>query len=135
MDIGNRTDIHPKNKQEVGRRLALWALAHDYDREVMYSGPLFQSITTEGNELRVKFDRTGRGLATNNGKPPSDFEVAGEDKVFHPATAKIDGSEIVVSSPNVAAPKAVRYAFTSNAMPNLINQDGLPASSFRSDDW
>jgi len=135
MDIGNLTDIHPKNKQEVGRRLALWALAHDYGRDVIYSGPIYRECVFKDGKARLTFDHIGTGLATCDGQAPSDFEIAGADKVFHPAAAVIDGNEIVVSSDKVAEPKAVRYAFTSQAMPNLTNKEGLPASSFRTDSW
>jgi len=135
MDIGNLTDIHPKNKQEVGRRLALWALARDYGRDVIYSGPIYREYVFTGGKARLTFDHVGTGLATSDGQAPSDFEIAGTDKVFHPATAAIDGDEVVVSSDKVAEPKAVRYAFTSQAMPNLINKEALPASSFRTDSW
>ncbi len=135
MDIGNLTDIHPKNKQEVGRRLALWALANDYGRHVVYSGPIYKDSVFAEGKARLKFDHVGAGLATLDGQPPSDFEIAGADKVFHPATAVIDGDELLVSSDKVAEPKAVRYAFTSQAMSNLINKEGLPASPFRTDRW
>lgn len=135
MDIGNLTDIHPKNKQEVGRRLALWALAHDYGRAIEYSGPIYKSSQFTKGQARLKFDHVGGGLATRDGKAPSHFEIAGDDKVFHPAIAMIKANELVVSSSKVAAPKAVRYAFSNKAMPNLINKAGLPASSFRTDDW
>ncbi len=135
MDIGNLEDIHPKNKQEVGRRLALWALANNYGRDVVFSGPLYKAAVFSKNGARLKFDHTGSGLATLEGNTPSHFEIAGPDKVFHPATATIDGDELLVSSSRVAEPKAVRYAFTSDATPTLINQEGLPASSFRTDRW
>lgn len=135
MDIGNLTDIHPKNKQEVGRRLALWALANDYDQEIVCSGPVFEKATFDGPSATLSFESTADGLSTNDGKSPSHFELAGEDRVFHPATAQIDGETITVKSDAVATPKAVRYAFSSGAMPNLINSAGLPASSFRSDQW
>jgi len=135
MDIGNLTDIHPKNKQEVGRRLALWALAKDYGRPVTYSGPIYESCAFKNGQARLKFDHVGSGLATRDGKAPSHFEIAGDDKVFHPATAVIEGNELIVSSREVATPKAVRFAFTSDATPNLINKEGLPASSFRTDRW
>ncbi|MGE0374552.1 MAG: sialate O-acetylesterase [Planctomycetaceae bacterium] len=135
MDIGNLTDIHPKNKQEVGRRLALWALAKDYGKGVAYSGPLFQELSVEGSQVRLRFNHADGGLATRDGEAPTHFEVAGEDQVFHPAAAAIDGDEIIVSSVQVTAPQAVRYAFTSDAQPNLTNKAGLPASSFRTDRW
>ncbi|MBN1852161.1 MAG: 9-O-acetylesterase [Pirellulales bacterium] len=135
MDIGNLTDIHPKNKQEVGRRLALWALANDYGRDVIYSGPIYRTSEFQDGRVRLKFDHAGNGLATRDGKAPTHFEIAGADKLFHPATAIIDGNELIVSSEKVPEPVAVRYAFTSQAMPNLMNQEGLPASPFRTDRW
>ena len=135
MDIGNLSDIHPKNKQEVGRRLALWALANDYGRDVVYSGPIYKESVFKDGQARLKFEHVGSGLATRDDKAPSHFEIAGPDKVFHPATVLIDGDELIVSSAKVADPKAVRYAFTSQAMPNLMNKEGLPASSFRTDRW
>jgi sialate O-acetylesterase len=135
LDIGNRKDIHPKNKQEVGRRLALWALANDYGRDTVCSGPIYRECLFQDGKVRLKFDYVGGGLSTRNAKPPSHFEVAGPDRIFSPATAIIDSNEIVVSSAKVAEPKAVRYAFTSDAMPNLTNKEGLPASSFRTDSW
>lgn len=135
MDIGNLTDIHPKNKQEVGHRLALWALANNYGRDVVYSGPIYKESAFRDGKARLKFDHVGSGLTTRDGKAPSDFELAGADRIFHAATAVIDGDDVIVSSDKVVEPKAVRYAFTSQAMPNLMNQEGLPASSFRTDSW
>tara|TARA_B100000029_G_scaffold509627_1_gene599248 strand:- start:280 stop:1461 length:1182 start_codon:yes stop_codon:yes gene_type:complete len=134
MDIGNVRDIHPKNKQEVGRRLALWALARDYNQDVIYSGPLYRSQRREAGQLRILFDHARGGLTTIDGQPPTHLEIAGNDLVFHPATAHIEGEELVVSSPRVLQPAAVRYGFTSTAAPNLRNRAGLPASSFRTDD-
>lgn len=135
MDIGDLADIHPKNKQEVGRRLALWALAKDYGKSIDYSGPIYKDSAVEAGRMRLKFEHTGDGLATRDGQPPSDFQIAGEDKVFYPAQAAIDGNVVVVSSDKVSSPKAVRYGFTSQSMPNLMNKAGLPASSFRTDHW
>jgi sialate O-acetylesterase len=135
MDIGNLKDIHPKNKQEVGRRLALWALAKNYGGDIVYSGPVYRQSTVQGEKMRIKFDHVGSGLKTSDNQPPSHFEIAGSDNIFHPAEARIDANDLVVSSPNVSAPKSVRFAFTSEAVPNLINKEGLPASSFRTDQW
>ena len=135
MDIGNLTDIHPKNKQEVGRRLALWALAKDYGHDVTCSGPLLKSVTFSDGQVRLTFDHADSGPATSDGKAPSHFEIAGADKVFHPVTAKIEEDQVVVSFDKVPNPQAVRYAFTNDALPNLMNKAGLPASSFRTDDW
>lgn len=136
MDIGNVKDIHPKNKQDVGRRLALWAKAKVYGKsDVVYSGPIYKSMAVEGNKIRLCFNHVAGGLATRNGKAPSDFVIAGADKKFHPAAAAIDGDTIVVQSPAVAKPVAARYAWRDDAVPNLMNKSGLPASSFRSDKW
>ena len=131
-DIGNVNDIHPRNKQEAGRRLALIALANDYGRkDLVSSGPVYRSHAVEGGKIRVKFDSTGSGLAARDGKPLTWFEVAGDDGKFVEATAAIEGSDVVVSAPTVAAPKAVRFAFSQIAEPNLINKEGLPAGAFR----
>ena len=135
MDIGNPTNVHPKNKQEVGRRLALWALANDYGRRVVHSGPIYRQCAFKEGRARLKFAHVGGGLATRDGSAPSHFEIAGADKVFRPATTVIEGNELIVWSDTVANPKAVRYAFTSGAGPNFMNKEGLPASSFRTDNW
>ena len=134
MDIGNLTDIHPKNKQEVGRRLALWALAKDYGRDITYAGPAYRDVTYENGQARLNFDHATGGLKTRDGQAPSHFQIAGDDGTFHPATVVIDGEQLLVSSKNVATPAAVRYGFTSDATPNLMNSEGLPASPFRTDD-
>lgn len=135
MDIGNLTDIHPKNKQEVGRRLALWALATVYDRDIVFSGPMLEEAVIDQGRMQLTFRHVGGGLATSDGEPPSHFEIAGADRVFHAAQATIEGNAVLVSSEQVPAPVAVRYAFTSDAQPNLMNREGLPASSFRTDRW
>jgi sialate O-acetylesterase len=131
VDIGNVGDIHPTNKQEVGRRLALWALARTYGKELVYSGPLYQSHQVEGNKIRIQFAHTGGGLVARDGKPLTHFEVAGEDGNFVPATATVDGATVVVHSDQVAKPAAARFAWKQDAEPNLSNQEGLPASPFR----
>ena len=134
MDIGNVKDIHPKNKQDVGHRLALWALAKTYGkRDLVYSGPIYESMTIEGNKIRLRFDHADGGLATRDGKAPSDFTIAGADQKFHPADAKIDGDTIVVESKVVEKPLAARYAWRDDTVPNLMNKSGLPASPFRTD--
>lgn len=134
-DIGDVKDIHPKNKQEVGRRLALWALAKVYGKTIVYSGPIYKSMSTEGNKVRLQFDHIGGGLVASDGKPLVDFTIAGADQNFVPATATIDGNSIVVSSDKVAQPVAVRYAWHDDTQPNLANKEGLPASPFRTDTW
>lgn len=188
IDIGAGRDIHPKNKQDVGLRLALAALAQTYGRKIVYSGPMFDAMTVAGNAIRVKFKHVGGGLVakpftdpvTANGpplatrfgflpkrprqpkgkakaaakappapaqdvqqwlaslRPKSEvlgFAIAGEDKKFVWAEARIDGDTVVVTSPQVPKPVAVRYAFETNPICNLYNQAGLPAVPFRSDGW
>jgi sialate O-acetylesterase len=133
---GNVRDIHPRNKLDVGKRLALWALAKDYDQpDVVYSGPLYKEMKVEGNKIRIAFDHVRSGLATLDGKAPSHLEIAGDDRQFQPATGTIDGQTLVVQSDKVARPVAVRYAWAEDALPNLTNKEGLPASPFRTDKW
>jgi len=133
MDIANLTDIHPKNKQDVGKRLALWALNKDYAKKIVFSGPIYRSMEVEGNKIRLKFDYTGSGLATNDGKSVSHLTIAGPDMQFVPAKGIIEGDTLVVSSESVKKPVAVRYAWSNTDQPNLANKEGLPASSFRTD--
>jgi sialate O-acetylesterase len=130
IDVGDPDDIHPKNKQDIGARLALAARAIAYGEKIEYSGPMFRQVTTEGNSLRVWFDHTDRGLTSKNGTLRG-FEVAGADQKFFPAEAKIDGDTVVVSSPSVTAPTAVRYGWAANPDCNLYNGANLPASPFR----
>ena len=135
-DVGDLKDIHPTNKQVPGHRLALWALAETYGRsDLVHSGPVYTKAQFKGGKAIVHFDHIGSGLATLDGAAPSHFEIAGEDQQFHPATAKIEGKTIVVTSDAVKEPVAVRYAWIGTAEPNLINKDGLPASPFRTDEW
>jgi sialate O-acetylesterase len=134
IDIGEPGNVHPRNKQEVGRRLALIAKAKVYSIPVDCSGPVFQRAEPEGAGLRVRFSSTGEGL-TASGKPLQSFEVAGADRVFHPASAVIQGDSILVRSAEVRLPVAVRYAWRNAPEANLYNGAGLPAAPFRSDDW
>ncbi|MEW6073492.1 MAG: sialate O-acetylesterase [Planctomycetota bacterium] len=135
MDIGEPGDIHPANKWEVGRRLALWALAQDYGRpDLPFSGPLFRAMAREGARIRLSFDHTFGGLMAQAG-PLSHFTIAGADRLFHRAQAEIEGNEVVVWGEAVGQPVAVRYGWGAADMPNLFNLAGLPASSFRTDDW
>lgn len=146
--LAEAKDIHPKNKYDVGLRLAQWALAKDYgQKDVVASGPLFKAIKIEGGKAHVTFDYPGSGLmvAKKEGRNPATeakeeklkrFAVAGEDKKWFWADAVIEGSAVVVSSPDVKAPVAVRYAFEMNPDgANLYNREGLPASPFRTDNW
>ncbi|WP_395745952.1 sialate O-acetylesterase [Prosthecobacter sp.] len=136
-DIGEQNDIHPKNKQEVGRRLALWALAKDYGKTGSeYCGPLYLSSVVQGDKIRIQFTHTGSGLKTRDGGEPASFQITGADQKWVWAKAKIEGSEVVVWSESVPQPIGVRYAWA--AWPegaNLINAEGLPASCFRTDDF
>jgi sialate O-acetylesterase len=132
---GDYQGIHPKNKQEVGRRLGLWALAQVYGRSLVYSGPVYKSMTIENDKLRLRFDHVGGGLKTSDGKPLDYFTIAGADQKFVPAVAEIDGDSVVVSSKQVAKPVAVRFAWREDATPNFCNQEGLPTSPFRTDRW
>ncbi len=135
MDIGNPRDIHPRNKRDVGDRLARWALAKDYGQtDVVYSGPLFSSAVVKGNSVVVSFDHVNGGLVSRGGSL-THFTIAGADKKFVAANAVIEGDTIVVSSPDVEAPIAVRYGWGAADEPNLFNGAGLPASSFKTDDW
>jgi sialate O-acetylesterase len=136
MDISNIKDIHPKNKQEVGRRLALIALARTYGREgLVISGPFYKSMKAEGGKARISFDGVAGGLASRDGKELSHFTVAGPDKKFVPAKAVIEGNEVVVSADGVSEIAAVRFGWAETAEPNLANKEGLPAYPFRTDDW
>jgi sialate O-acetylesterase len=134
-DIGDVNDIHPKDKQEVGRRLALWALARTYGVALpAYSGPLYRSMKREGRSVRVFFDHAEGGLVAR-GDRLGGCVVAGPDRVFVDAEARIDGSTLLVSSRDVEEPAAVRFAFTNTSESGLFNRAGLPASPFRTDGW
>lgn len=131
-DIGNLADIHPANKQDVGRRLARWALAKTYGKKVECSGPTVREVVPEGGRLRVKFDHAGTGLSTRDGKPPTWFEVIDADGGgFVKATAKLAGDAVLLSAPDVRKPVAVRFAWSMLAEPNLMSSEGLPAGAFR----
>jgi sialate O-acetylesterase len=135
IDIGDAKDIHPKNKQDVGKRLALWALAKTYDKDVVYSGPLYKSMTKKDEQIILSFDYVAGGLVAKGGEPLKGFAIAGADHKFVWADAKIEGDKIVVSSDKVADPVAVRYAWADNPVCNLYNKADLPASPFRTDTW
>jgi sialate O-acetylesterase len=137
IDIGEAHDIHPKNKLDVGKRMALWALADVYEKTSASSGPSFQSAKPSGSEMIVTFEDAGRGLKTRDGGKPAEFAIAGPDKKWYWAEAQIIGrNQVKVWSSSVAQPAAVRYAFNNNPKnPNLTNDSGLPASPFRSDNW
>ena len=134
IDIGEENDIHPKNKQDVGKRLAMWALATVYQRpNVAASGPLPAGHEFRSREAVVTFKHTDGGLKADG--ELQGFQVAGRDQQWKPASARIDGSKVIVSSADVEQPVAVRYAWSNFPMCNLKNGAGLPASPFRTDDW
>ena len=147
IDVGDPADIHPTNKKDVGERLARWALANDYGKDIVFSGPVFKAAKTERGQVRLSFDYAGGGLMVglkDGLKPTAEdpngtlkrFAIAGSDKKWFWADARIDGNEVLVSSPEVPKPVAVRYAFSMNPEGcNLYNKDGLPASPFRTDSW
>ncbi len=133
-DITELDDIHPHNKQDVGNRLALWALARTYRQsDLVYSGPLYKSMSIQGTTIRIGFDHVGTGLTSSDGKPLTWFEIAGPDKKFVKAKAEISGSAVLVYSDDTIKPVAVRFGWHQEAAPNLINKGGLPASPFRTD--
>ena len=132
-DIGDTADIHPKNKQEVGRRLALDAEAVAYGKKVEYYGPHYTKMKVEGGKVILSFDHLGGGLMAKDGDKLKGFAIAGEDKHFVWADAEIVGNTIVVSASTVDKPVAVRYNWANNPIGNLFNKEGLPASCFRTD--
>jgi sialate O-acetylesterase len=134
-DIGNPKNIHPTNKSEVGRRLALWALDRTYGvKQKAVCGPLYRESKADGDKIHVLFEHTGSGLASRDGKDLTYFEIAGADGVFQPATAVINpkGDSVTLTSPKVTAPQQVRFAWDQVAAPNLMNKEGLPAGAFHS---
>ena len=135
MDTGEAKNVHPHNKAPLGERLTKIALANVYGQKIEYSGPVYDSMKVEDGAIRLKFTHIGGGLVAKGGDLKW-FQIAGADQKFVDATAKIDGDSIVVSSPTIAAPVAVRYAwdnFPDGA--NLYNKDDLQASPFRTDTW
>ncbi len=131
--VDDLSNIHPGYKWEVGRRLSLWALAKDYGKKLVYSGPLYSSMKVNGNSIELSFTQTGSGLISADGQALSWFTIAGADHHFVPAQAVIKGNKVIVSSTVVLHPVAVRFAWDESAMPNLCNKEKLPASPFRTD--
>lgn len=134
IDIGDEDSVRPRNKEEVGRRLALWALAEAYGQNVVHSGPLLDSIKIEQDKIRILFKHVGGGLKPPEGRLRG-FRMSGDFRIFVDADAVIDGDTVVVSSREVKWPAAVRYGWSDNPDGNLMNKEGLPASPFRSDNW
>jgi sialate O-acetylesterase len=135
LDIGEARDIHPREKQEVGRRLALAALKLVYARDTIASGPTYAAAVRDGAAIKVRFTNVAGGLTTSDGAAPRGFLIAGADRVWKAADARIEGATVIVSSPDVAEPIAVRYGWADNPAATLRNQADLPAAPFRSDDW
>jgi sialate O-acetylesterase len=135
IDLGDTYDIHPLRKIPVGQRLFKAAQKVAYGENVVHMGPVYDTSFTDGSIVRVKFTSSGSGLVSKDGQPLRGFALAGEDKIFHWAQARIDGHDVVVSCPEVPSPVAVRYGWDSNPDVTLYNREGLPASPFRSDDW
>jgi len=140
IDVGEEDDVHPLNKQDVGIRLARSARAVAYMDDIVFSGPMFDSMAIQDGRAIISFTHTGQGLVALGGKQLGGFEMAGDDQEFVPAEAMLDGEKVVVWSDEVASPVAVRYAWRDfPAGANLYNEaeDGvnLPAVPFRTDDW
>jgi len=134
-DVGDANNIHPTNKQTVGHRLALIAMAKTYNEDkLVYSGPIYNHMKIKKNRVQLFFDYTESGFKKTD-ENLKEFEIAGEDKIFYPADAKIDGKTIIVASEKVKKPVAVRFAWKPIPEPNLFNAENLPASPFRTDNW
>ncbi|MBK7004281.1 MAG: hypothetical protein IPH37_03365 [Burkholderiales bacterium] len=134
-DITSIFDIHAPNKQEVGRRLSLWALAKTYGKaDLVYSGPLYKSMKVDGSKAIISFDHAS-GLKSRDGKDLSWWSISGDDKQFVKASAKIEGDTVVITAEGVTKPAAVRFGWHQLAEPNLTNSADLPASPFRTDTW
>jgi sialate O-acetylesterase len=132
--VGNPADIHPKDKETVGLRLAYNALARDYGQQVEYLGPTLKSSTVDGASMRLTFDHTG-GALTMKGDTGRVFALAGADQVWHWAKPEIQGDTIVITAPEVTTPVAARFGWQNSQTGFLYNAAGLPASQFRTDDW
>lgn len=134
IDLGEPKDVHPARKYEVGRRLALAAKSRVYGIPGDFSGPIFSVAKREGSAMRVYFTHAGPGLVAHH-RPVQSLEIAGADRIFHVGEGRIERNTLVVSSPNVREPVAVRYAWSNAPEANLYDGAGLPAMPFRSDDW
>jgi sialate O-acetylesterase len=135
IDVGDPNDLHPHRKAEVGERLALWALGTTYQEHIVYSGPIYQRSEINGGQIKLHFDHVGGALVGDADGHVKGFAIAGADRKFNWADAVIQGDTVVVSSPQVSQPVAVRYAWGDSPICNLHNQEGLPAAPFRTDDW
>jgi sialate O-acetylesterase len=119
----------------VGKRLALWALAKTYQKKVAFSGPLYKSMKRRKGSIELSFENAGAGLVLNKGLHGNGFQISGPDSVFMDAVVRVQGKKLIVSHPDITNPVSVRYAFSNTAGATLFNREGLPASSFRTDDW
>jgi sialate O-acetylesterase len=135
LDIGNPKTIHPANKQDVGGRLALWALGKTYGKTVVVSGPLYTSMKKSKGAIVLAFRYADGGLVLHPDSGATRFLIAGEDRLFKKAEVVVRGSTLIVSHPDIASPIAVRYAWSNTEAGTLFNGAGLPASSFRTDTW
>ena len=135
VDIGNEVDVHPKNKQEVGRRLALTALSKTYGENVEYSGPIYSDYYVSHDTVFIKFNNSQYGLMSKDGEMLREFTIAGVDKRFYNANAEVIGEKIAVWNKKISKPIAVRYAWQSNPTINLISKNGFPIFPFRTDSW
>jgi sialate O-acetylesterase len=135
MDVGDSISIHPPDKQSVGFRLASWALARTYKKKLCYSGPLYKSMKQKDGTLEISFNHAGKSLVLKPGYYPDDYVIAGADKKFYPADVQISGNKLILSSQKVAVPVAARYGWKNFVSGSLFNAEGLPAASFRTDDW
>ncbi len=133
-DIGNPTDVHPKNKKDVGLRLSYWALAKVYGLEQVYSGPLFNSMEIQNKKIILSFDHTGSGLSTGENKEILGFEIAGEDSIYQPAKVKIKQHSVVLTGKGLKSPTSARYGWKPYTDANLVNSRGLPASTFTTEE-
>jgi sialate O-acetylesterase len=136
-DIGEANDIHPRNKQDVGKRLAAIALRKLYDKKIVFCGPQYAMMKAEGKHIRISFEHIGSGLLVKDRYGYlKGFEVAGDDRKFYYARAWVEGNDVVVSAEAVPNPVAARYAWADNPEDaNLYNREGFPASPFRTDNW
>jgi sialate O-acetylesterase len=133
--VDNVKDIHPHYKKPVGERLANLALVDTYGKKgIVYQSPLYKSMKLEKSKIRISFDHVPSGLISKGGEP-TEFMIAGEDQKFYPAKAKIEGGNVIVSAKEVKNPVAVRFGWKNSSIPNLFSKEGLPVSSFRTDDW
>jgi sialate O-acetylesterase len=135
VDIGDEKDVHPKNKQDVGYRLAQCALGKVYKRKTVYSGPTYYKMQIKGNEIYLYFRNTNGGLMVSNSNIINGFAIAGQDKKFVWANARIQGNKVTISNDSIKTPVAIRYNWANNPIGNLYNRAGFPTMPFRTDDW